>query len=123
MSLTVSLNVTKPVAVYDNNITHNLTKMAAEVKLTKGFNYKTKTHGDLTLYDVLWRPDEHKFVYADDIIDLLDEGYKILISDPDHFKKFNPENGWGNYDNLCKFVYEYWSACRAEPNAEVQVCR
>jgi len=123
VSLTVYLNVTKPVAVYDDNITHNLGKMAAEVKLTKGFNYKTKTHGDLTLYDVLWRPDEHKFEYADDIIDLLDEGYKILISDPDHFKKFNPENGWGSYDTLCNFVYNYRNACWNEPDAELDISR
>ena len=114
MSLDVSLMVTKPVAVYVNNITHNLAKMASEVKLSNG----------LTLYDVLWRPDEqHDLVLAKDIAELLDEGYKILIGDPARFKQFNPENGWGNYDNLCRFVYEYWSACLAEPDAQVEVCR
>jgi hypothetical protein len=123
MSLTVNLMVTQPVSIYNENITHNLASMAAKVKLTKGFNYKTKTHGDLTLYDVLWRPDEHKFEYADDIIDLLDEGYKILISDPDHFKKFNPENGWGSYGGLCAFVYEYRNACWKDPGASIEVCR
>ena len=113
MSLTVYLNVTKPVAVYDNNITHNLGKMAAEVKLSNG----------LTLYDVLWRPDEHELELAEDIAELLDEGWNILVSEPDRFKQHNPENGWGNYDNLCKFVYEYRNACWNEPDAEVEVCR
>ena len=113
MSLNVYLNVTKPVAVYDDNITHNLGKMAEEVKLTNGLN----------LYQVLWRPDEHQLVLAKDIAELLDEGWNILVSEPDRFKQHNPENGWGTYDNLCQFVYEYWSACRAEPGAEVEVCR
>ena len=113
MSLTVSLNVTKPVAVYDNNITHNLGSMAANVKLSNS----------LTLYDVLWRPDEHELELAEDIAELLDEGWNILLSEPDHFKQFNPHNGWGNYDVLCKFVYEYRTACWNEPDATIKVCR
>ena len=113
MSLTVNLMVPKPVSVYDNNITHNLSKMASEVKLSNG----------LTLYDVLWRPDEHELELAEDIAELLDEGWNILLSEPDRFKQLNPENGWGNYDGLCKFVYEYRNACWDEPDATIEVCR
>jgi hypothetical protein len=113
MSLTVNLMVPQPVSVYDNNITHNLSKMASEVKLSNG----------LSLYDVLWRPDEHELELAEDIAELLDEGWNILLSEPDRFKQLNPENGWGNYDNLCKFVYEYRTACWNEPNATIEVCR
>ena len=113
MSLTVNLMVPQPVSVYDNNITHNLSKMASEVKLSNG----------LSLYDVLWRPDEHELELAEDIAELLDEGWNILLSEPDRFKQLNPENGWGNYDGLCKFVYEYRNACWDEPNATVEVCR
>jgi len=113
MSLTVSLNVTKPVSVYDNNITHNLSKMASEVKLSNG----------LSLYDVLWRPDEHELELAKDIAELLDEGWNILLSEPNRFKQLNPENGWGNYDGLCRFVYEYRNACWNEPDATIEVCR
>ena len=113
MSLTVSLMVPKPVSVYDNNITHNLSKMASEVKLSNG----------LSLYDVLWRPDEHELELAEDIAELLDEGWNILISEPDRFRQLNPENGWGNYDGLCKFVYEYRTACWNEPDATIEVCR
>ena len=113
MSLTVSLMVPQPVAVYDNNITHNLSKMASEVKLSNG----------LSLYDVLWRPDEHELELAEDIAELLDEGWNILLSEPDRFRQLNPENGWGNYDVLCKFVYEYRNACWEEPDATVEVCR
>ncbi len=113
MSLTVNLMVTKPVSIYDENITHNLASMAANVKLSNG----------LTLYNVLWRPDEHKLVYAKDIAELLDEGWNILLSEPDRFKEFNPSNGWGNYDGLCRFVYEYRNACWKDPDATIEVCR
>ena len=113
MSLTVHLMVPKPVSVYDNNITHNLSKMASEVKLSNG----------LSLYDVLWRPDEHELELAEDIAELLDEGWNILVSEPDRFRQLNPENGWGNYDGLCRFVYEYRNACWNEPDATIEVCR
>ena len=113
MSLTVNLMVPQPVSVYDNNITHNLSKMASEVKLSNG----------LSLYDVLWRPDEHELELAEDIAELLDEGWNILLSEPDRFRQLNPENGWGNYDGLCKFVYEYRNACWNEPDATIEVCR
>jgi hypothetical protein len=105
--------VPQPVSVYDNNITNNLSKMASEVKLSNG----------LTLYQVLWRPDEHELVYSKDIAELLDEGWNILQSEPDRFKQHNPSNGWGNYDSLCRFVYEYRNACWNEPDAKIEVCR
>jgi hypothetical protein len=113
MSLDVSLIYNQPVSVFDVNITHNLTKMASEVKLSNG----------MTLYQVLWRPDESNLKYARDIADLLEEGWNILMADPEHFKKFNPENGWGSYDGLEKFVYKYLIACRFNPGAELEISR
>ena len=113
MSLDVDLMVTQPVSVFDANITHNLGKMASEVKLSNG----------MTLYQVLWRPDESNLKYARDIADLLEEGWNILMADPEHFKKFNPENGWGSYDGLEKFVYKYRNACWDNPDAELRISR
>jgi hypothetical protein len=119
MGLYVDLTVTHPTSllptsVYSNNITHNLGKMAGEVKLSNG----------MTLYDVLWRPDEQEnLLMASDISDLLDEGWNILLSDPEKFKKFNPENGWGSYEGLCDFVYKYRNACWDYPNADLYVSR
>jgi hypothetical protein len=114
MSLDVDLMVIKPTSVFTRNITHNLGKMAGEVKFSNG----------MTLYDVLWRPDEQQDLkYARDIGDMLDEGFNILLSDPDKFKAFNPENGWGNYDGLVDFVYHYRSACWDYPEAELRISR
>lgn len=113
MSLDVDLMVTKPVSVFNWNITHNLGRMAAEVKLSNG----------LTLYNVLWRPDEHGITHAHAIVDYLDEGWNILMSDPEHYRQWDPENGWGSYEGLCNFVYTYRNACRDNMDAEVSVCR
>ena len=114
MSLDVDLMVTKPVSVYEGNITHNLGAMARAVELSNG----------MTLYNVLWRPDEQEGLkYAKDISELLDEGWNTLLSDPERFKQFNPENGWGSYDTLIHFVYNYRNACWDNPDAELSVCR
>jgi hypothetical protein len=114
MSLDVDLMVTQPVSVYESNITHNLGKMAGEVLLSNG----------MTLYQVLWRPDEQEGLsFARDISELLDEGWNILLSDPEKYKRYNPENGWGSYDGLCNFVYNYRNACWDNPDAELRVSR
>ena len=113
MSLDVDLMITQPTSVYSNNITHNLGKMAGEVKLSN----------DKTLYDILWRPEEHGFYFACEISELLDEGWNILLSDPEKYKRYNPENGWGSYEGLCEFVYRYRNACWDNPEAELSVSR
>ena len=114
MSLDVDLMVVQPVSVFSGNITHNVGKMAGEVKLSNG----------MTLYEVLWRPDEQEGLkFARDISELLDEGWNILLAYPEEYKKFNPENGWGSYDGLCNFVYNYRNACWDNPDAELRVSR
>lgn len=114
MSLDVDLMVTQPTSVYSGNITHNLGAMAGAVVLSNG----------MTLYEVLWRPDEQQGLkFARDIVGLLDEGWNILLSDPDKYQQFNPENGWGSYEGLCYFVYNYRNACWDNPDAELRISR
>jgi len=113
MSLDVDLMVTQPVSVYSGNITHNLTTMAREVNFG----------GHLTLYDVMWRPEECGFKFAKDISEYLDLGFNILLAEPERLKQYNPENGWGSYDGLVNFVYKYRNACWDNPDAELRVSR
>lgn len=113
MSLDVYLMVVQPTSVYNANITHNLGAMANEVSVGEG----------RTLYDILWRPDEHGYVYAREIVDMLETGWKELISDPERYNKFNPKNGWGHYQGLVKFVHQYYNACKDNPDAELRVSR
>lgn len=113
MSLDVDLMVTQPTSVYSANITHNLGKMASYVEFD----------GGLTLYDVLWRPDENKLIYAKDIVSYLYTGWRQLIEEPEKFNRYNPKNGWGNYQGLVAFVHQYYNACKDNPNAELSVSR
>lgn len=116
MSLDVSLTELRPTDVYSSNITHNLGKMAAQVNIEwEGKN--------LTLYDILWHADEHGFKKAKEISEFLDIGWNVLLSDPDHYKQFNPPNSWGNYDYLCNFVYYYRNACWDNPEAQIGISR
>lgn len=94
-------------AVYSANITHNLGNMANAAGL----------------YQVLWRPDENDITYAHQLIEPLRAGLERLLSDPVHFEQFNPENGWGDYGGLLRFVDAYLAACQTYPQAEVSVWR
>ena len=93
--------------VYSANITHNLNKMAEAAGI----------------YQSLWRPEEIGATHARQLIRRLEVGLKKLINSPDDFKKFNPANGWGDYEALVAFVSNYLEACRENPNAKVSVSR
>lgn len=91
--------------VYSANITHNLNKMASEAGI----------------YEHLWRPDEIGVTKANQLIIPLRDGLALLQTDPERFNKFNPKNGWGNYEGLIEFVRNYLVACEQYPDAEVFV--
>ncbi len=93
--------------VYSANITHNLNKMAIEAGI----------------YGYLWRPDENGITKAKELIEPLRQGLHSLKSYPEEYKKFNPENGWGSYEGLVKFVDNYLNACYEYPDADVVVSR
>ena len=107
MSLDVFLTQVQETEVYSSNITHNLNKMASQAGL----------------YHVLWHPETLGVARAGELIPLLRGGLNVLLSDPDYFKSFNPENSWGTYDGLVKFVREYINACETYPNAKIGVSR
>lgn len=92
---------------YTASITHNLNRMATAAGI----------------YQHLWRPEEIGITEARQLIEPLAEGVKRLRADPDHFKTFNPPNGWGTYENLIAFVDAYVLACKAFPGAEVSAFR
>ncbi len=94
--------------VYQGNITHNLCKMASEAGI----------------YEALWRPDElFPLPSAKDLIPTLRGGLDLLKSKPEHFKKFNPENGWGDYNGLVNFVTDYLNKLESYPDARISVWR
>ena len=93
--------------IYSANITHNLNTMAAAAGL----------------YEALWRPDENDWKKAGDLIEVLEAGLEKLKADPEKFTKYEPDNGWGTYDGLVEFTTKYLAACKANPEARVEVSR
>ena len=90
------------------NITNNLCKMAREAGI----------------YKYLWQPsDVVEIKRAGDLVNPLETGLDILKSDPEKFKRFNPPNGWGDYDGLIRFVEKYLAACIKNPTASIRVSR
>jgi len=107
MSLDVYLNKLVIASVFSYNITHNLGEMAEEAGI----------------YMHLWRPDEIGIKHAKDLIEPLKVGLDLLVSDKNRFEKFNPSNGWGDYNSLVEFVSKYLQACVDNPDAEIEVSR
>lgn len=105
MSLTIYLEALRTTTVYDANITHNLAPMAREAGL----------------YDALWQPDTIGAKQAADLREPLTRGLGALLRDPERFKRLNPPNGWGAYDDLVKAVRDYLQACLNNPDAAVSV--
>lgn len=92
---------------YSANITHNLGRMADAAGI----------------YKVIWRLEENEIVYANQLIIPLTVGLERLKQNPEEYKKYNPDNGWGNYEVFIKFVEEYLDACTKYPTATVRAWR
>lgn len=103
MSLDFYLSQKKVVAVFSDNITHNLVEMA-------------KAAG---IYMHLWRPHEIGITRAKELIAPLEEGLRKLKENPQEYSKYNSSNGWGMYENFVPFVERCLDACRKYPNAKI----
>ena len=93
--------------LYWANITHNLAGMADAA----------------SIYQHLWRPEELGITKAGDLIDPLTIGFEKLKANPDHYKTFNPKNGWGDYNGFIDWVERYLQACKENPGGTIQVSR
>ena len=107
MSLDVYLLATRKTEVFSANITYNLNTMAEEAGI----------------YKHLWRPDEIGVTHASQLIEPLKTGIAIMKSSPERFKKLNPSNGWGSYDDFIPWLEEYLKACEENPDAEIEISR
>lgn len=92
--------------VFEANITHNLAPMAKEAGC----------------YQEMWRPDEVGIKTASEVLPALQAAAERLRANPDHFRKLNPKNGWGSYEDLLVTITEYLKACKQYPDAFVRAC-
>lgn len=117
----------KEESVYSDNLTHNLNVMADIAglyealwrphRLRKEYNIPEKDH------EVEWAFEDANPIKAEEIVSTLEDGLKKLKADPEYFKQFNPENGWGTYEQLVKTTEKYLEACKEYPKALIEVSR
>ena len=107
MSLDISLMEVRKTEVFETNITHNCAAMAKEAGI----------YGDL------WHPQKNMAKYARDIVDNIKRGYNVMRANPDHYRSFEPENGWGLYDQFLAWLEYYIYALEQHPDAEIEVSR
>ena len=97
------------VVFFEANITHNLIKMASEAGI----------------YSILWRPEEaaSRVSTAGDIVERLGKGLDDMKARPEHYAKFDSENGWGLYKHFVPWLEEYLEACVEYPKAKISISR
>lgn len=95
------------IEVYTANVTRNLNKMA----------------GEAGIYQALWRPEEQGWTHARDISDIVEAGLNDMKARLDHYKQFNPSNGWGDYEGFIEWTENYLKALRKYPSAEISIWR
>lgn len=93
------------------NLTHNLTKMAMECyplpNTGSGLSYILCYN----LYQLLWHPEQIGIINpSEEYKDNVAQCYKKLLEEPDFFKQFNPDNGWGTYEQLLEGTRKYLNA-------------
>jgi len=93
--------------LYSANTTHNLVPMAKEAGI----------------YKQLWKPEEIGISKAGQLIRSLRAALVLMKARPTRFKKLNPKNGWGCYDNFVHWIERYLAACEEHPDAKIQVSR
>ena len=93
-----------PRVIFSANITHNLAEMADAAGI----------------YGVLWHPYDLGIVRAGHAVRPLEEGLRKLKSDSEKYGRLAPENRWGTYTGLVRFVEKVLEACRANPDALVE---
>lgn len=105
MSLDFYLTAVRTTTVLHRNITHNLGRMAEAAGI----------------YDCLWRPGEHGFKVAADVIPVLRAGIAAMEADPAKFMALDASNGWGTYRDFLPWLHEVLKGCEENPDASIEV--
>ena len=105
MSLDLDLWAVRRTNVYGTNMTHNVAAMADEAGV----------------YDLLWQAKGSP--KAGDLVAPLNGAIYDMEARPDHYKKFDAENGWGTYEQFLPWLREVRDMCVEYPDAEIEVSR
>ena len=89
---------------YETNYTHNCNGMIADAMERAGNERPPDAHPVLPIGPAWWRLMDG--LAGKDGSDFLRPIIEQLEADPDHYRAMNPNNGWGNYDQLVTVLKE-----------------
>lgn len=104
MSLDFTLKAMRMTPILEKTVTHNMRHMALEAGI----------------YTILWHPEENGYKTAGDIVEILEKGVSDMRDRPDHYKQFDPANGWGSYDDFLPWLEEVLECCKKNHDAELE---
>jgi hypothetical protein len=104
MSLDIWLTDTVETTVVDKNITHNLGRMWVEAGI----------------HDVLYNSEGKT---AQSVLPILHKGLRLMIAEPERFKKFDPPNGWGTYKHALPWLSDLINEFEEYPNGIIGVSK
>jgi hypothetical protein len=107
MSLDIDFVAMRAQTIGSFNITHNMAAMAEEAGV----------------YDCLWHGPENGYPRAADLICPVRAAITDMELRPGHYKRFNPENGWGSYDTFLSWLKRVHDMCRNNPDALIETGR
>lgn len=95
--------------VFDANITHNLTEMADKAGL----------------YDPLWNGhiEGHVIETAGDLAHILNPAIRHMDLNPDYYRQFNANNGWGTYEQFVPWLEKLRDNCLEYPKAKIKISK
>lgn len=101
-------------------ITHNLNKILLELDKIKC--------GRTCYYELIWRPDEiygcdNGRVIVKDVLRHLPDLLKDLMYHQEKLEQHLPENGYGSFEWLYKFLCDYLKECCLHQDKYIYCCR
>lgn len=105
---------------WHTNITHNMTSMAQEVPV---FYHNKGEEWSTTLYAIVWRADEIQADNTTCVGEALIGAIKYMVEHRKELLKFNPKNGWGNYDSFLLWLIIYKEMCEDNPDCKILLSR
>ena len=109
---------------WHSNITHNMAEMAMHIPVSYQVDGETYEND---LYYLVWRPEEVGIGNVCNntitVAGALQTGITYMISHREELLKYNPNNGWGDYDSFLEWLLSYWRACLENPECKIEVSR
>lgn len=81
----------------------------------------TSNMGDCIEDVVGLRPPSWNGMKAGELAPLLAEGAAKLKGNPEKYRHYEPDNGWGDVETCAKFLIDVWCECITYPYAIVEV--